>query len=187
LPESIVRRQSCRVNLLLTGRPGVGKTTAVQAATGLLGDRGARLGGFVTEELRVDGQRVGFALVSLDGERRTMAHADLVSRQRVGRYGVDVEVIDYVVDVTLHPELPVKGWIVDEIGKMECFSRRFVSAIERLLADPRPLVATIARRGPGLIEQIKSRPDIELWEVDEANRDALPERLVSWLDAQLEG
>ncbi len=50
--------------ILLTGPPGVGKTTAVKAVVTLLG---GRAGGFYTRELRHRGSRTGFEIVTLDG------------------------------------------------------------------------------------------------------------------------
>src|SRR5262249_55178021 len=79
------------VALLLTGRPGVGKTTVIRAVANRLPR--SRLAGFVTEEIRVRGERRGFALVTLDGRRRVIAHVDREG-PRVGKYGVDVETLE---------------------------------------------------------------------------------------------
>ena len=61
--------------LLLTGRPGVGKTTVIKKVAEALGDQA---GGFYTEEIRgADGRRRGFRLVALDGDKAVMALIDL--------------------------------------------------------------------------------------------------------------
>ena len=166
-------------NLLLTGPPGVGKTTVLAAVARQLSGR--KLGGFLTEEIRADRQRLCFVLVPFRGERRTMAHCDSSSRHRVGRYGVDVEMIDEVAELVLGPRADAELFLIDEIGKMECFSRAFVEAIGRLLDDPRPLVVTVARQGPGLISEVKQRSDVELWQVTIGNRRRMPDEVVSWL------
>lgn len=172
-------------NLLLTGPPGIGKTTLVIGVADSLG--GYRLGGLTTEEIRQRGRRVGFALVPFSGRRRIMAHRDLDSRQRVSRYGVDVAAIDAVVDEAISPLPELELFIVDEIGRMECFSARFVAAMRRLLDDPRPVVATVAARGGGLIAQAKARPDVELLEVSVRNRDQLVEVVRGWIERRLPG
>ncbi|MBI2218916.1 MAG: hypothetical protein HYU51_16645 [Candidatus Rokubacteria bacterium] len=48
---------------------------------------------------------------------------------------------------------------VDEIGKMECLSRAFVEAVRALLDTAMPVVATVAARGGGFIEEVKRRRD----------------------------
>ncbi|RLE84656.1 MAG: NTPase, partial [Thermoprotei archaeon] len=47
-------------NVLVTGRPGIGKTTAVLRAAEELRRRGLRIGGMVSREVRRGGVRVGF-------------------------------------------------------------------------------------------------------------------------------
>lgn len=172
-------------HLLLTGPPGIGKTTAVASVAGLLGHR--RIGGFITEEIRESGRRVGFALIPFGGERRIMAHRNLISSHRVGAYGVDVEMIDYVSDLYLSVHLDVDIFLIDEIGKMECFSRHFLRAVERLLQRERPVLATVARGGGGVIDRVKQRPDVELWQLTADNRRQIPDRAAVWLRDRIGG
>ncbi|HVO26881.1 MAG TPA: nucleoside-triphosphatase [Candidatus Margulisiibacteriota bacterium] len=77
--------------LLVTGVPGVGKTTLLRSVAQ---QAPQPLGGFTTDEIRTQGQRVGFRIVPLHGRGRIMAHVDRRSRTRVGHYGVDVAAIE---------------------------------------------------------------------------------------------
>lgn len=166
--------------LLLTGRPGVGKTTVIRSvAEGLAGHR---LGGFYTEEIRAGRARQGFRLVTFDGRRAVMAHVDRGGKPRVGRYGVDVSVIDGMAADALAVSDAVDAYLVDEIGKMECLSSGFVAAVRALLDSDRPVVATIGERGGGLIAEVKRRADVELWQITPGNRDAMPARVLAWLE-----
>jgi nucleoside-triphosphatase len=168
--------------LLLTGAPGSGKTTALRLAAAAL--RGRRLAGFYTEEIREGGARRGFRAVTLAGEARDMARVEFHGRARVGRYGVDLGVVDWLATI-LSPATPVDAWVVDEIGKMECLSRLFVDAVRGLLDGPSPVVATVAQRGGGFIAEVKRRPDAELRTVSPASRDAMPAAIVAWVTAAL--
>ena len=75
-------------NILITGPPGIGKTTLIRNICSAYGDQ--RIAGFYTEEIRDAGKRQGFALVGLNGERALLSHIDIRSPFRVGKYGVDV-------------------------------------------------------------------------------------------------
>lgn len=165
-------------NLLLTGPPGCGKTTVVCRVLQRL--RGRRLAGFYTQEIRRQGQRLGFEAVGLGGRSAVLAHVHFRSPLRVGRYRVDLAAFEAIVHEELDkPETHVDLFVIDEIGKMECSSRAFVEAVERLLSGPARVLATIAAKGGGLIARAKVRPDVELLVVSAANRDALPGEIVA--------
>jgi len=159
--------------ILLTGPPGIGKTTAIQRIAERLAGR--RLAGFTTGEVRVGGVRRGFKITTFDGREGTLADVGLRSRWRVGKYGVDVEGFERLVCPILEAAAAeAEIVLVDEIGKMECFSARFCRTIERLGDSPVPLVATIAAKGGGLIAAMKSRPDARIFTLSHADRDAIP-------------
>jgi nucleoside-triphosphatase len=165
--------------LLLTGRPGVGKTTIVRTVVQRLRD--IHPAGFYTEEIRQGRVRRGFRLVTFDGESATMADVDFPP-PRVGKYGVAVATIDrFAANL---PEVSERSPIclIDEIGKMECLSTVFVRSMRRVIESGRTLVATVGERGGGFIQEVKRYDDAVVWQVTEATRDRLPDRVVEWID-----
>jgi nucleoside-triphosphatase len=166
-------------HILLTGRPGVGKTTVVMRLAERLKDR--RVAGFYTDEIREQGRRQGFRVTTFSGRTAILAHVGVKTPHRVGRYGVDVAAFE---ELAL-PELgrPSDLMLIDEIGRMECFSACFISAVRELLDGAVPVVATIAISGGGFIAEVKRRPDVDLWTVSPATRDELPQRLAARLES----
>jgi nucleoside-triphosphatase len=173
------------MNILITGAPGAGKTTLIQRVAAQIPE--AR--GFYTEEIREGGRRKGFRLVGLPGGgERVLAHVDIRGPRRVSKYGVDVEGFEEFLGGLDLGGAPVV--IVDEVGKMECFSGAFRSLIAGLLGTEeksshlvaRHVVATIARRGTPFIEELKKKARATMLEVTEGNRDALVGVIMSMLE-----
>ena len=158
-------------NLLVTGLPGVGKTTLIKKLLESL--KSLHPVGFYTEEIKEGGERKGFELVSLGGERQLLSHKGIQSSYRVGAYGVDLKGFEDFLGSISFFNSPARLVIIDEIGKMECFCDRFIKLLEEILDSEKWVIATIALRGSGLIEKIKTRQDIRLFEITHRNRDDL--------------
>ena len=142
---------------------------------------GKRIAGFYTEEMRTRGERRGFRLVAYDGSEAVIAHVDFPKTTRVSKYGVDVVAVDRAAAAALVPRRGVELYLVDEIGKMECFSAVFVERMRRALDSGVPVIATVAQRGAGFIAEVKARDDCALWRLTRANRDSMPEDILAWL------
>ncbi len=56
---------------------------------------------------------------------------------------------------------------------MECLSEKFKKLLKEILDSEKALVATIALKGGGLMEEIKKRDDIKLFEISQNNRESL--------------
>jgi nucleoside-triphosphatase len=173
-------------HILITGLPGVGKTTLIRELAKCLANY--HPAGFYTEEIRdKQGTREGFHLVTLSGRRLVLSHIHHPGPYRVSRYGVDVAGFERLL-----AELDLRHdqsqlIIIDEIGKMECFSRRFTEDVTALLNSPKILIATIALKGEGFIRQVKDRSDCRLITVTRENRDRLPSELAACLKSGLDG
>ena len=166
--------------VLLTGRPGIGKSTIIQKTIALLG---GQAGEFFTREILAGGRRSGFEIVTLDGKTGLLAtrERERVIRQavRFGAWRVNLEAVEQVAIPAMLKALAEKQVVVvDEIGPMEIFSEPFCSAVLRLLDDPAVTgFGTIVERPYRFADAVKKNPRISLQAVSLENRDALPEEL----------
>jgi nucleoside-triphosphatase len=166
------------IRILLTGPPQCGKTTVVQKVVARWPGSAA---GFYTREVREHGMRLGFEIITLAGASALLSHVDFPGPYRVGKYGVSLENFHRVALPALEAGPGVDLVVVDEVGKMECLSPRFVAAMERLWAAPVPLLVTVAAKGGGYMAALKAKPDQTRFTVTPANRETLPSRILELL------
>ena len=164
-------------NLLITGVPGIGKTTIVKKICGTL--KHIHPAGFYTSEIREGRVRKGFELVGLDGRKSILSHVSIESIFRVGKYGVDIVGFDDFLDSIPFFGAETDLIVIDEIGKMECFSSRFRNILQKVLDSETPVVATIALKGGGIIAETKERKDVKLFQITQKNRDSILNEIVA--------
>jgi nucleoside-triphosphatase len=170
------------LKLLLTGPPGCGKTTALRKVIDAL--RGLPMTGFLTEEIVVEGRRVGFQGRTLDGRTFPLAHLDKRGEFRVGPYGVDLKGLEAVGVPALEPSSITRLVVLDEIGKMESFSPAFRAAVERLLAGDVPVLATVAVHGVGFPKHVRHERRAELLRMTRVSRGAVVGDILRRLEAR---
>ena len=157
-----------------TGAPSSGKTTVIKKVIkGLT----SAAHGFYTEEEKAADKRIGFLMQTLDGRKGYLAHQDIKSDFYIRRYGVSIENIETIAVPAITP-INSDIIILDEIGKMECFSQKFKKAAAKALDSPNIVVGTITFGGNDFILQVKQRSDIEIIEVTLGNRDSLPDLIL---------
>jgi nucleoside-triphosphatase len=171
--------------ILLTGRPGVGKTTVIMK---VVEEFRGRAGGFYTEEMRKGNTREGFRIRTLDGRNGILAHVSHSGPFRVGRYGVDIDSFEGIVLPSLESALKRDELvIIDEIGRMELFSRRFRSLLQRILESEKGILGVIHQRTDSFTQRIRQWPVVEILAITETNRDFLPHLIVEKLEHELSG
>ena len=162
------------MKLFITGMPGVGKSTIVQNVVSLIRERGYRVGGVSCPEIREGENRVGFDIIDLlSGRRGVLSHVRLSSGPYVGKYHVNLSDLSEVGVTALNNAVSESDIVViDEVGPMELQGKDFQEAVIRAMESQKPVLGIVHWRIKyPLIERIKGRSDVKIYEVTPQNRD----------------
>lgn len=157
-----------KTKIIITGLPRSGKTTLVRK---LVSDFSSlKPAGFYSEEIVQGGRRTGFKLVDIStGSEETLAHISFKNAPRVGRYGVNLQGFENFLNLL---ELDQASLIfIDEIGKMECMSKKFIEIVKSILNSQKVVVATAGLKGEGFIKEVKTLKEAKVYLLDEAKRE----------------
>jgi nucleoside-triphosphatase len=156
-------------NILITGMAGSGKTTMIRKLSEVFKEFNPT--GFYTTEVMEEGAQTGLLIASLYGDSRILAHVGLKSKYGVGRLRVDVKGFDTMLDNIFSKDKKTGLYFIDEIGKVECLSRKFCKIIIEILNAEKSVIASISDKGTGIISEIKKRSDVKLHEITLENQD----------------
>ena len=155
-------------NVFITGPPRCGKSTLMEK---LIARIEKPTTGFFTQEITEKGQRVGFSIRTLDGKEGILAHVHMKGRFKVGKYTVNLQDVDQIAMPSMLPSTPEDVVVIDEVGKMECFSPIFKHVLMDLLDSHYPVIGSIAQKGDRFVQEIKARDDVLLFRITPENRD----------------
>lgn len=170
------------MKFFLTGPPGSGKSTVFLRCVERLRGLGFTVGGIATPEIRSRGRRVGFSVVDLaTGLRGRLAGVEVSSSFRVGRYGVNLSEFESVALPALdYARESCDVICIDEIGRMELFSKCFKRRVEELIKGPKPMVSVLHRNYVKVYGGWGT-----LFHISHENRERLPHVVVSGIEEYL--
>lgn len=162
--------------LLLTGSPGVGKTSVLLRIVESLKAKGYIVGGMVSREVRAGSGRVGFEILDLNtGKKGWLAHVAQKQGPMVGKYRVNIGDLEGIgVGAITNAVVSSDVVVMDEIGPMELCSQKFKEAVRKAAQSQTLLVGVVHWKAQdSLITEIKGRDDAEVHLVTLENRESL--------------
>jgi len=169
--------------VLITGRPGVGKTTVFLQVVESLRASGVGFAGFVSREVRVEGDRIGFEIMDLaSGRKGWLAHVNQPVGPRVGKYRVNLSDLIEIGVGSIQRSLQQRGVevvAVDEIGPMELTCPEFARVIKDVTNAGKTLLATVHyRERDQILAMFDLKQKAKLFEVTLENRQKIDHEIV---------
>ncbi len=163
---------------LITGAPGIGKTTALIRTLSILRQNSYAIGGMVSREVRENGVRIGFEIIDLyDQKQGWLAQINRTNGPQFGKYHVNLKDLENIGARAILNAIGICDIVaIDEIGPMELFSQEFRNSVTVALKSNKLIIAVVHWKAKDkLIIDIKSRTDTEIFEVTYENRNEIAE------------
>jgi len=176
------------IKIGITGLPGAGKTHALIKVIEMLEAEEIIVGGMITEPIIEDNRRVGFSVMDWRTKQKSvLAHTEIQSKFMVGKFGVDLTILESVGVAALMCACEEANVIViDEVGKMEVESEKFVGAVKFALDVEKPMLLTLHKKSRNpLLQDIRRRDDVRILEVTPINRNLLPYKIMKLMKGEL--
>ena len=167
-------------NIFIIGKPGCGKTTLI---TEILEELKLNAGGFYTTEIREKGKRLGFKIITLDGDKGILAHVNIKSPYRVSKYKVNIKDLEEIgVKSILNALKENKLVLIDEVGSMELYSEEFKKAVTSALDSKNEVLGTIKLTPDPFTDKIKKRKDVRIFYLTQGNREDIKKEIINLLE-----
>ncbi|MCK4370977.1 MAG: hypothetical protein KAW03_07900 [Candidatus Lokiarchaeota archaeon] len=170
--------------ILITGPPRCGKSTLISKLIEYYNnEKNYTIHGFLTPEIRERGDRIGFDIVDIySGKISQLARVgDFKTKYKLGKYNVFIQEFDkYIEDNLSLEEKTIDLIVIDEIGRMELFSKKFQDFITNIFSLKISVLATI---GLKLSHPIKTYllnlPSVLLLNLNKRNSQLVFEKVTS--------
>ncbi|BDZ70698.1 NTPase [Methanobacterium petrolearium] len=176
------------MNILITGPPGVGKTTVLEEIKKTLTSKGYSVGGIYCPEIREKGKRTGFNIIDIaSGRKGVLASTHLhnhIQGPKVGKYTVNLDDIIEIGITAIENAIGTLNYIfIDEIAPMELKSADFPQAVWKAMDSQKTVIAVIHQRSQHpFILKVKNREDVKIFHITSENRDSITEKILESLD-----
>jgi nucleoside-triphosphatase len=165
------------LRIAVTGSPGVGKSTLVAKVTS--GTK-LRVGGVLARDRCYKDRRTGFELLDLSTGMVGILADEAGDGPQLGKYRVHLDDLDRIGAQAVENALGCDLIVVDEVGPMELSSHRFVLAVEKAIASPKPMLVVLHQWSNHRLAK-KIRGSFRVLTVTRENRDSLADEIAKAL------
>jgi len=172
------------MHIFLTGPRNIGKSTAIHRTLDILMAQGPlKLGGFFTWRGGAADPHVYLSPAEVGREHEIYRLAAYDAKS--GGLNCDVAVFEQTGVKLLAQSLGADLLIMDELGFLESKAPAFRQAVATALLSAAPVLGVLRLGDIPWLSEIKSNPQVILYEVNENNRDELPQKLAARITAIL--
>jgi nucleoside-triphosphatase len=132
-------------NFFITGEPKTGKTTLLKDLIKELRKRGLKVGGFISPEERHHGTRTAFHVMDVESKKKEVLASVDGDGPKISKYHVNIKAFESIALPAMRNVDSYDVFVIDEIGRMELKSKKFINMMDKVFDSPTPVIAALHR------------------------------------------
>lgn len=171
------------MNIVVTGKPGCGKTSVCERLVVEFEKRGFKCGGVLCPEAKTEARDMGKIAVNvLTKEKRMLAVLDDYARGvRVGRYRISPQGIDFAKRV-IQDAGNCDIVFIDEIGPLELSGSGVLEAAKSAIESASTAIVVVRNSLLDVFVERLMLGGFTVFEVDKDNRDVVVDRIMGFVE-----
>ncbi|MFX0042807.1 MAG: NTPase [Candidatus Hodarchaeota archaeon] len=169
--------------ILITGLPRSGKSTLIVKLIEYFSDHNYTIHGFLTPEVRKEGNRIGFDFEDVNSKEigKLARIGNYNTKYKLGRYCIFIEEFENLIskleNLVFHKR---ELLVIDEIGKMELFSKKFQNLITNFFSSNIKIIATIGQRMQHPLKDfLLKMPEVVLFTLTRQNHQEIFKKIIA--------
>ena len=169
--------------ILITGPPRSGKSTLISKLIEFYSKKNFKIKGFLTPEVREKKRRIGFDIEEISSHIRIpLARiGDYKTKYKLGKYSVFIDEFEKIISNLENFNIEqLDLMIIDEIGKMELFSKKFQNFIINIFRGESNIIATIGKNIKHLYKKtLFNLPDLYKFNLSFQNQQEVYQQIIN--------
>ena len=177
------------VKVGITGPIGSIKTEALNKIMEMLKNDGKVIEGTLVSEKYEHGRVTSYYITDILTKKRVeFARADLVSRVKVDKLGIDTKSLEELFVPSLQRSREEADIIIiDELGKIENSTKNIKNEIEKTMKSEKSIIVTLHKKSRNpVLQEFRGYESVSVFDITPINKNILPFKIIKVLNGEEE-
>ncbi|MCK5357901.1 MAG: hypothetical protein KAJ48_05850 [Elusimicrobiales bacterium] len=141
------------------------------------------LAGVITREIRNNGQREGYEIRTLEGEKSVLASVKILSDISFNKYAVNRSALEdfalRAIKIAIEKE---KIILIDEVGGITLLSDKFIEQVRLALSSRMPVLLVVRSGARTFLDTLSSMSETKVYNMEKDNYSEIEKKTDEWFE-----
>lgn len=140
------------------------------------------LDGIITCEIRNNGQREGYEIKTLKGEKAVLASVKILSDISFNKYAVNISALEVALKAVKDAMDEEKIILIDEVGSITLLSDKFIEEVRQALSSRIPVLLIVRSGAKIFLKTLSSMSETKVYNMDKNNYSEVEKKVDKWFE-----